>query len=79
MISEESTRFQFIDDCQQKRDVYIIIKRSTAYSLHEEETILLYKALKRDRQLQNICININIIPVDTYSKGKIKKLDRRVI
>jgi len=41
--------------------------------LKAERTVL-YKTLKQDRQLQNICKNMNMITVDTYGNGKIIKI-----
>ena len=66
---ESTIRFQFKDVCQQKHDVFIVLK---SYYIGESGQFpSLYKALNRDHQLRNSCNNITIILWDHHVKWNV--------
>jgi len=79
MVFSHTVELRCSDVCpqkQQQHDIHIIVEMR--YSIEEDDLISdFYETIKRDRQLNNNCNNINLIPVHTNGDGTyIKVLPR---
>lgn len=60
---ESSIRFRLSDACQQKHNIYIVL-RVVFYFEIEHELKPLYRALNQDQHLKNSCNNMTIVAMN---------------
>ena len=70
-VVESTIRFKFKDVCEQKHDIFIVMKFNYNYDVVLAEFTSLYKTLNRDIQLRNSCRNIKIIGLNYYNDWKV--------